>query len=271
MIDRGDGIPFVLIPGIQGRWEWMAPTVDALARTGRVLAFSFPDEPGSGFECMAERGFENYVAQVERALDRAGVDRAVMIGVSYGGLVAAEFAARFGDRVLGLVLASALPVGWKPDRRVRFYLRAPLALSPVFCAGAPVRLYPEIVAAFPLRRPRMRFLGAFAARALRVSLSPTRMARRVRWAAEHDFADPRAIAAPALIITGERDLDRVVPTEVTASCARGLRDVRHQVLSRTGHLGIVTRADDFAGMVADFASRIPNQAEPAGAASAGGR
>ena len=30
MIDVGSGTPVVLIPGLQGRWEWMAPTVDAL-------------------------------------------------------------------------------------------------------------------------------------------------------------------------------------------------------------------------------------------------
>ena len=31
MTDRGAGPPLVLVPGIQGRWEWMAPAVDALA------------------------------------------------------------------------------------------------------------------------------------------------------------------------------------------------------------------------------------------------
>ena len=31
MITRGTGFPVVIIPGIQGRWEWMTPTIDALA------------------------------------------------------------------------------------------------------------------------------------------------------------------------------------------------------------------------------------------------
>ena len=40
------------------------------------------------------------------------------------------------DRVSRLVLASALPVGWQPDARAQFYLRAPRLLSPVsFSAG----------------------------------------------------------------------------------------------------------------------------------------
>ena len=33
MIDVGNGPPLVLIPGMQGRWEWMQPTVNALAAT----------------------------------------------------------------------------------------------------------------------------------------------------------------------------------------------------------------------------------------------
>ena len=30
IIDRGSGPPLVLIPGLQGRWEYVRPTVDAL-------------------------------------------------------------------------------------------------------------------------------------------------------------------------------------------------------------------------------------------------
>ena len=48
MIDRGSGTPVVLVPGIQGRWEWMRPAVDALAARCRVLTFSLCDEPTSG-------------------------------------------------------------------------------------------------------------------------------------------------------------------------------------------------------------------------------
>jgi 3-oxoadipate enol-lactonase len=272
MIDKGNGIPFLLVPGLQGRWEWMAPTVDALAVRGRVLTFSFCDEPSSGASCDLGRGFDNYVDQVEDTLERAGIDRAVVIGVSYGGLVASEFAARRGSRVLGLVLVSALPIGWRPDRRVRLYLRAPLALSPFFCLGAPARVYPEIAAAYPQARARLRFLAAHSGRVLRASLSPTRMARRVQWANDHAFADPSAITAPTLIVTGEPGLDRVVPIDVTAQCAVGLRDVRHHVLRQTGHLGIVTRADVFAEMVATFADQLlRGHAVPTGALRASRR
>ena len=73
MIDHGHGTPIVLIPGLQGRWEWMRPAVDALARHARVISFSLCDERTSPFPCEPEKGFENYLTQIELALDRAGI------------------------------------------------------------------------------------------------------------------------------------------------------------------------------------------------------
>jgi pimeloyl-ACP methyl ester carboxylesterase len=259
VIDRGCGTTFVVIPGIQGRWEWVAPTVDALATRGRVLAFSLCDEPSSGFSCRLDKRFDNYVEQVDAVLARAGVERAVVVGISFGGLIAAEFAARYPDRVMGLVLASALPVDWEPDRRARFYLRAPRLLSPIFWLDSPRRVYPEVAAAFPRLKDRLRFSTHQGLRVFRAFLSPTRMARRIHWATAHRFADPSRVAAPALIVTGEPDLDRVVPTHITARCARGLRNVSETVLPRTGHLGMVTRADLFATVVARFAENLHHE------------
>ena len=70
LIDLGHGAPVVLIPGIQGRWEWMKPTVEALAAQCRVLTFSLADEPTAGADIEAP-GFDAYVAQVRQALDQA--------------------------------------------------------------------------------------------------------------------------------------------------------------------------------------------------------
>src|SRR5688572_2462433 len=122
IVDRGGGTPVVVIPGIQGRWEWMAPAIDALAQRCRVITFSLADEPSCGGRFEARRGFWCYVEQVREALDTAGVKQAAICGVSYGGLIAAAFAERYPDRTSSLVLVSALAPSWKPDARVKFYL-----------------------------------------------------------------------------------------------------------------------------------------------------
>ena len=54
LVDRGSGPPLVLIPGLQGRWEYLRPAVDALSASFRVLTFSLddrvvlPPSPGGG-------------------------------------------------------------------------------------------------------------------------------------------------------------------------------------------------------------------------------
>ncbi|HEX5070634.1 MAG TPA: alpha/beta hydrolase, partial [Vicinamibacterales bacterium] len=171
LIDQGRGAPVLLIPGIQGRWEWMKPTVQALAAQCRVLTFSLADEPSAGAD-LGATGFDGYVAQVRQALDQARLERAVICGMSYGGLIAAALAARHPERVSGLVLASALPPSWQLNDRARFYLRAPRLLAPFFCLAS-VRLYPEIAAASSGGWAGARVAARMGARAIRYPFHPT--------------------------------------------------------------------------------------------------
>src|SRR5688572_3897132 len=164
MFIAGSGIPIVVIPGLQGRWEWMRPAVDALARHHRVITFSLCDERTSPFPCKPEKAFENYLEQVDLALDRAGVERAVITGVSYGGLIAAEYAARRPHRVRGLVLANALHSSWQPDPRQQSYLDSLIGSVPMFLAGAAGRANAELRAALPTFADRMRFTVVQGAR-----------------------------------------------------------------------------------------------------------
>ena len=59
IVDEGAGTPVVLVPGVQGRWEWMKPTVDALARTGHLGLITRPDEFARLVAGFAEGGVED--------------------------------------------------------------------------------------------------------------------------------------------------------------------------------------------------------------------
>jgi 3-oxoadipate enol-lactonase len=262
IIDRGDGTPVVVIPGAQGRWEWMKPAIDALAQRCRVITFSLADEPSYGGRFDTERGFWCYVDQVRDALDASGLERASICGVSYGGLIAAAFAARHPDRASSLVLVSALPPSWQPNRRVRLYLRAPRLLSPLFFVMS-LRLYPEIAAA---NDGFWRGAAAALGHAWRVLLhmqSPRRMARRVRMLASANVREElSAVTQPTLVITGEEGMDRVVPVELTREYARAWPWAQVEVIARTGHLGLTTRPDRFAALVVPFAEAADRKAPP---------
>src|SRR5215470_5786016 len=144
LIDVGSGSPIVVIPGIQGRWEWMKAGIDALAARCRVITFSLADEPTARARFDEQDGFRSYIEQVREALDTSGLAQASICGVSYGGLIAAAFAARYPDRTASLVFVSALPPSWRPDKRISLYTRFPRLMTPLFCLAS-LKLCREIV------------------------------------------------------------------------------------------------------------------------------
>lgn len=255
MIDIGSGPPLVLIPGLQGRWEWMRPTVNALARQFRVLSFTLAGDWGSDQRFDERLGFDNFVIQVDRVMEDAGLDSAHVCGVSYGGLIALRYAALRAERVRRLILASALPPDYQTDARYHFYRRAPVLMLPVFAVESAHRVSAELRAALPTLGSRARMLSQ-AWRVVTAPVWPRHMKRRMELLSTVDFmSDAGHVRAPALAITGEPALDRTVPVELTRRYLECLPGTEHVVLGRTGHMGTVTRPTEFAAIVASFVAR----------------
>lgn len=252
IVDVGSGAPIVLIPGIQGRWEWMKPAVDALAQQCRVITFSLADERTAGCAFDPDHGFDCYVEQVRAAMDHADVKTATVCGVSYGALIASAFAARHPERVVSLVIASGVPPSWKPDRRVLFYLRAPRLLSPVFCVAS-IRLHREIAAATPGVFKGIAASLRHGATVASHMFSPARMARRVTMLSQLELeSELKDMKAPTLVITGEAELERVVPVPLTHQYLHLWPQARAATLPKTGHLGLITRPAEFAQLIVSF-------------------
>jgi pimeloyl-ACP methyl ester carboxylesterase len=242
IVDRGSGPPLVLIPGLQGRWEYMRHAVDALSSCFRVLTFSLDADDLDG-----------YARQVASVLSDKGLERAVICGVSFGGLVAVRFAASYPSRCEALVLASTPRPALRLRRRHQIYMRAPWIFGPVFLAESPFRLRPEVVAAIPDGRARRRFALAGLRTLVSAPVSLTRMAERARLITGADVgSDCERIIAPTLVVTGEPGLDHVVPVEGSSEYTRRIRNARAVVLERTGHLGSVTRPEAFCQIVREF-------------------
>jgi len=235
-------LPLVLIPGIQGRWEYMKGAVDALSADFDVLTFS-----------LRGRTMDDYVAQVTRTLDEHHVERAVICGVSFGGLVALRFAAVAPERTRALVMASPPGPGWHLRPRHRIYAQLPWIFGPLFFAETPFRLRAEMSVALPGWRARWDFnrwaLGTF----MSAPVSPAAMAARAQLIERVDIAaDCRRVAAPTFVITGEPHLDHVVAVEGSSEYVRLIAGARGAVLERSGHAGTMTRPAAFAAMVREF-------------------
>ena len=117
-----DAPAIVLVHGTRlsrGMWH---PQLVALSGGFRIVAL---DLPGHG--ALRDRPFDwdDALDEIVRVIDEAAGGRAVLCGLSLGGYLAMEVAARYPERVAGLVIsgASAEPTGSFMPRGIRVFAR----------------------------------------------------------------------------------------------------------------------------------------------------
>jgi pimeloyl-ACP methyl ester carboxylesterase len=102
----GEGPPLILVPGLAGGFELLGPLARILARHFRVISYQLRGED----DCFALRqrfGVQDLVTDLAEFLDWHCLERPALVGVSFGGIVALEFAARFAHRLDALVIQGA--------------------------------------------------------------------------------------------------------------------------------------------------------------------
>lgn len=224
-----------------------------MAETCRTVSYSLCGDLGSRRPFNARLGFDEHVAQLDDVLDRAGLDRAAICGVSFGGFIALRYAVARPERVSALVLASAPGPGFRPNAQQSRWLSRPWASAPAFVLSSPYRMWPEIRAAFPAWGERASFLVRQGLRCVAAPLVPSLMSARMRSAIAIDFqARHDAVAAPTLVVTGEEGLDRVVPVGSTRAYASLIPHAEYQLIPGTGHMAVLTQPARFAGIVCGF-------------------
>src|SRR5437868_12411014 len=99
----GDGPPLILVPGLAGGFELLGPLARLLARDFRVISYQLRGEN----DCFAlRRHFDltDLADDLCELLDWFGLERPPVLGVSFGGVLALELAARWPGRLQSLVL-----------------------------------------------------------------------------------------------------------------------------------------------------------------------
>lgn len=253
MFDKGTGPPLIVIPGVQGRWEWVRPALEHLQTRCRTLSYSLCGDFGSGCRQDPARGFDNYLEQLDRVFETVRIERAAICGISYGGFIALRYAATRPERVTALAIVSAPAPGWTPNPIQSAYISSPVRATPRFILSSPMRLWPEIRAAFATPMGRAAFIVRHGLRVALAPMNPPLMAGRIVEQQRMDFSrDCARICAPALVVTGEPELDKVVPVESTRRYVEMIPGARYALMERTGHLGLVTQPEKFAALIGNF-------------------
>ena len=214
--------------------------VDELAERVPVVA---PDLPGFG---GSERAGDvmTMAASTERCLaelDRAGVDRAVVCGLSIGGYVAFELWRRAPDRIAGFVLANTRAVGDSEEaaaNRRRLADRL-LAEGSEFFVSDPPPLLSEN-APDDLRARLRSFIADQPAESIAAALLG--MAER-----PDSTPDLPGIDVPTLVITS--DLDALVPSEASLAMAALIPNASSSILGGVGHLTNLEAPGEFTGLL----------------------
>ncbi len=114
------GPPLVLLHGVGNNaldWQWVMP---ALARTHQVYALDLPGSGGSDKPDTVNYSPAFFTHFLSAFLDALGVDRAVVLGNSLGGLVGLRLALSEPERVAALGLVASAGLG----REVTYTLRS---------------------------------------------------------------------------------------------------------------------------------------------------
>src|SRR5215469_9763127 len=106
-VRRGDGTrtPLLLMNGIGANLELLQPLVDALDPAIEVIRFDVPGVGGSPTPLIPLR-FPAMAWLVGRMLDTLGYGRVDVLGISWGGALAQQFAVQHPRRCRRLVLVS---------------------------------------------------------------------------------------------------------------------------------------------------------------------
>lgn len=241
----GDGPPLVLVPGLAGSFHLLGPLARELSRNHRVIALSLRADD----DCFALRhrfDLRDLADDLREFVDSLGLERPAVMGVSFGGAIAAEFAAANPSRLCALVLQG---VGDRYERGLlQRIARIVLSAYPLPSDNAFVNQFFNLLLGKGQSSEMLRFVANQCWRTDQCVI-----AHRLRMIERCNLASRLGrVAVPTLALAGDRDL-LVSAARLRALCAalpnaRGLR-------IPGGHLASVTHAGRIAEEVVPFLAR----------------
>lgn len=242
VVRLGRGEPLVLLPGLSGGWRLVMPLARRLARRNAVhiVGLTGDDTPtprGGGMSVADEA-----MALIE-VLDRLGMERPSLVGVSFGGAVALEMAAEAPGRIGSLCLYGAearFGKVWAATLARRVLERFPVPSDSPFIN----QFFNLLHGGKPAPGPLPEFV---VRRCWETDQSV--MADRLRALESFDASDRLwRIDAPTLVVAGTRDV--AVPADRQKALARKIGPGRFAAIEGAGHLGFLSHRREVAGRIA---------------------
>lgn len=250
--DLGEGPPVVLIHGFplcRAMWQ---PQVEALVAAGyRAVT---PDLRGFGHSRVTEVGYgmDQLADDVAALIDRLGIKRAAVGGMSMGGYVLHALLERHREKVSSAIFIVTRSVADATEAKIK---RTELAdkvkkgdksapagvFEPILFAGSTFKERPDLV-----RKVRKWMLNT-APETLVGCLTGMRDRKDYLALLPH-------IDIPALVIGAE--LDMVIPPDNAVETARGLPDARLVIIPQAGHMANMEAPAAFNAALLSFLGEV---------------
>ncbi|MEN3380898.1 MAG: hypothetical protein V7608_942 [Hyphomicrobiales bacterium] len=266
VLERGqpDAPVVVLLHGASGNLQDVNAALGALLATRyRVIMIDRPghgwsDRPGGDDDASPAR----QAALIAQALEKLGVARAILVGVSWSGALATNYALTFQERVTGLVLLAPVSHRWPGGIAWNYRLASMPVLGPLFVRTALMLLaYPMldrlVGAAFA---PQAMPDGYPARAALALALRPGEFLANARDVANlkanvtlqaHRYGE---IRVPVVILAGDRDTT-VSPEIHSKALAAAIPNAKLIILPGVGHIIHHAQAELVIGEIDAIAAR----------------
>ena len=249
--DLGEGTPVLLVhgsgPGVSAYANWRL-TMPALSKDFRVIAadivgFGFTDRPENYTYSM-----DNWVKHIIGVMDALEIEKAHIVGNSFGGALAIAIAIRHPGRIDRMVLMGAAGT--------QFELTD--GLDAVWGYTPSIKNMRDLLDIFAYDRSlvsdelaRLRYEASIQP-GFQESFSHMFPAPRQRWVAAlaSSDADIKGLSNETLIIHGRED--QVVPLSSSLRLVELIERAQLHVFGRCGHWTQIEQADRFNRLVVEF-------------------
>ncbi len=266
----GHGPPLVLMHGGPGLDHVSLMPFKALADRHTVVFYDHRCNGRSTGAPVTSMTWDNLTADAEALRDTLGFERWAVLGHSFGGHVALEYALRYPERVSQLVLLdTAGDARWSQEHAAevladRGYDAKTVAVARRFYSGrvSPkdfVRAAFRLLPAYDHRFSVLRTARGLTAGAWRMKTRPEALmfgGQMMRgWGVMDRLGE---ITVPTLVAAGHDDF--LFPPESQALLAAAIPNARLKIIERAGHNPQTERTDVTLAIVSDFLARVSERA-----------
>lgn len=259
---EGSGQPLLLISGFTAQASgWHDPFLGLLQQQYSTIRYSHRGT-GTSDRLTGDIGLSDLAEDAAGLLTALGIERAHVLGVSMGGMIAQELALNHPKRVLSLALGCTTCSGGSQSRREGGAVPAPpeaialLTPEPGLSREEQVRRSWPVVTTPEFLAKRADVMEERLRRSL-INPTPVETAMRQMAAVQawDSFDRLPQVQAPTLVIHGDRDV--LVPVANAQVLKARIPGAEQHIVKGAGHLFTFEFPEESAAAVLGFLARVP--------------